>query len=624
MHNRLSPVGKNSSNNNYNNFDFRIIVVGVGITLMMLILIIRVVYLQVYEFKTYQTRSIENHIQVVPTGALRGRIFDRNGEIIAGQTTDFDLIYYPDEGQLADEKVISLLENTINLTLRERKLIEQSNLRTRREGVIIRQKINYEEIAKITSLHFLQSGLEVGTRQYRYYPEKSTLATITGYVGKISESEKSKIEIAGKADEYRGIDYIGKVGLEKYYEESLRGLPGVKEIETTAGGRTVRVLSEQPPTPGKDLITAIDTNLQRTILTAMGETNGAVVVLDVRNGDVLALVSNKSYDPNLFVGEVGKERADLFNDANKLLLNRAIAGVYPPASTFKPFVGIAGLENNKRSLKDTIFCPGYFSLPGSTHRYRDWNKNGHGVVDFNKSLVQSVDTYYYGLAVAVGVDILSSYISQFRFGKLTAIDLVGESAALMPTSEWKKKRFKRDWTAGDTVSMGIGQGYMLATPLQIAVGYSAIANRGFAYRPRVVKEIRNPLTGVIDEVPVSKIVDIKISDENINALIQALADVNKFGTAARAFAGAKYTSAGKTGTAQVISIAQDKTYRASELKAEYHDHALFAGFAPVENPQIAVVAVLENAGGGSAKAAPLVRKVMDEYFGVSNSNLKVK
>lgn len=605
----------NNLSSSQNNFKLRIIIVGVVISLMFVVLIARVAKLQVYDFDYYKTRANNNHIQIVPTGALRGRIFDKNMQIIAGQTPEFDLVYYPDESKLPEEKVISLLEYTINLTTREKKIIEQSTLRTRREGLILRQQINYEDIAKITSLSFMNSGLEVSTRLNRQYPLKEVLATITGYVGKISENELKKIKADKRDADYYGVDIIGKNGLEKYYENYLRGMPGNKEIETTAGGRVVRIIRENPPTPGSDLISSIDIKLQKKIYEWLGEKNGAVVALNPKNGEVLALVSNKSYDPNVFLGERGEEREALFSDVNNPLLNRAISGLYPPASTFKPFVGLAGLEYNKRTLKEKIYCPGYFSLPGSSHRYRDWNRNGHGNVDFYKSLVSSVDTYYYGLAYATGIDILSSYIGEFNFGKVTGIDIGGENAGLMPSSAWKKNRFNSDWVPGDTVSVGIGQGYMLATPLQIAVAYSALANRGYAFQPHIITEIRNPITYENKKIIHKKIINLKITPEYIDAVINALAGVNiPGGTAAGAFIGTKYTSAGKTGTAQVISIAQDKTYLASELKREFHDHALYAGFAPKDDPNIVVVAVIENAGGGSANAAPIVRKVMDEYL----------
>ena len=596
-------------------FEIRIIVAAILIGILFLVLIGRVIKLQVNDFDYFKTRSQNNYIQVVPTRPLRGKIFDRNNNLIAGHVTNYDLIYNPNISKFSKNQVIDLLGNTIGITEQEKRLIENSNIQNPNEGIILRRQLTKQEIANITSLEFLASGLDVKTRLYRYYPQKEILATISGYVGKISTEDQNRIIEANLKSKYRGIDIIGKLGLERYYEDYLRGAPGYKKIETTAFGKTIRTINELPPTPGYDLITSIDTELQAKIINLMGARNGAGVAIDPSNGEILALVSNQTYDPNIFVGESDQEIIKVLNDQNMPLLNRAIAGAYPPASTFKPFVGLAGLNYQRRELEEEYICNGYYSLPGSHHRYRDWNKSGHGKVNFHKSLVRSVDTYYYSLAVATGIENLQKYISKFNFGRTTGIDIVGEKSGLLPSSKWKKNKFRRDWSAGDTVSVGIGQGYMLSTPLQLAIGYSAIANRGYAYRPRIVKAVRNPLTGEINPTKQTKIIDLKIKPEYINAVISALADVNKpGGTSARAFSGAKYQSAGKTGTAQVISIAQDKVYRAKELKSKHLDHALYVGFAPVENPKIVMALILENAGGGSANAAPIVRKVFDEYL----------
>lgn len=594
--------------------------IGVLIVLSM-ILFARVGYLQVIRFDHYQTQSLDNRLQLIPTVSVRGNILDRHGELLAGHSTFFDLMYYPLQSNIEVDATIKFLESTIGLTSRERKSIESSNRVQKLAGITIRQQLSEEHIARISAHSVIDHGLEITSKLTRYYPEGSLLGHLTGYIGKLSEKDWRRIEEEGLKLKYWGIENIGKSGLEFQYEDDLRGTPGSREVEVDAVGRVVRVLAEKPPVPGNDIVTTLDLVLQKAAHEAFGGRQGAMVALNPNNGEILVMQSESGYDPNVFIEEKTSAINELFNLDSRPMLNRAIAGVYPPASTFKPFVGIVGLMLGKRGVHDTIYDPGYFSLPGSSHRYRDWKAGGHGTVDFFKSLVQSVDTYYYGLAVAIGMDNLSEHLSKFGFGMPTGIDLPGERSGLLPSPGWKKKRFQQDWFAGDTVSVGVGQGYMLATPLQMAYAYSMIANQGKAFRPHLLKSIRDPINGQVVDVQPTAPRSININTEYWQVLTKALAAVNQEGgTGARAFAGAKYQSAGKTGTAQVFTVAQNKKYVASEIKKELHDHAWYVGFAPVDKPQIVVAAILENSGGGGANAAPLVRKVLDAYFKRAGEN----
>jgi penicillin-binding protein 2 len=415
---------------------------------------------------------------------------------------------------------------------------------------------------------------------------------------------------------YRGTDYIGKTGLEQYYENELHGNTGIEQVEVDSAGRAVRILSRTPPVSGNTLILSIDAKLQDIAEQAFGDYRGALVAIDPANGEVLAFVSRPGYDPSLFVDGIDADSWKTLNESlDHPLNNRALRGQYPSGSTIKPFMALAGLFYNIRSPAHTIGDPGYYTLSGSSHQYRDWKKGGHGTVDLFKSIVISCDTYYYGLAVEMGIDNIFNFLSRFGFGKKTGIDLEGETSGLLPSQEWKMKRFKQKWFTGDTVSVGIGQGYSLVTPLQLAAATATLANDGIGYRPHLVREVKNSVSGEIRKLEDKPAFDIKLDAAHIDLVKRAMTAVTQpGGTAAQASAGAGYTLAGKTGTAQVVGMKQGEKYDASKIDERHRDHAWFISFAPVDKPRIAVVVLAENGGHGGGTAAPIARKVMDYYL----------
>ena len=437
-----------------------------------------------------------------------------------------------------------------------------------------------------------------------------------GYIGRINKTDLERLEAADNLANYRGSEHIGKTGLEQSYEKELHGTTGFAEVETDVGGRAVRTLSRTPPTSGNNLTLHVDLKLQQVAEQAFGDFRGALIAIEPKTGGVLAYLSKPGFDTNLFVDGIDTQNWDLLNNSpDKPMVNRAMHGQYPPGSTFKPFMALAALELNKRTESYGINDPGFFTLPGNSHRYRDWKVGGHGFVNLHKSLVISCDTYYYGLAVDMGIDTIFNFISHFGFGKKTGIDIEGERTGLLPSTEWKMKRFKQKWYVGDTVSVGIGQGYNLATPLQLAVATATLANNGTQMRPQFVRQIENSKTNVITPRPPEIVSTLPIKPENLTIVHNALIDVTRpGGTAARASAGTPYTIAGKTGTSQVISIKQGEKYVESRVAERHRDHALFIAYAPADNPKIAVAVLVENAGHGGSIAAPIARAVFDYYL----------
>ncbi|MGH8743376.1 MAG: penicillin-binding protein 2, partial [Burkholderiales bacterium] len=424
------------------------------------------------------------------------------------------------------------------------------------------------------------------------------------------------LEDQGLLPNYRGSDYIGKTGIEQSYETELHGRAGFEQVEIDANGRAVRTLDRTPPISGNNLLLSLDARLQEFAEKAFGSYRGALVAIEPSSGGVLAFVSKPGFDPNLFVDGIDPQNWEALNNSpDKPLTNRAMHGQYPPGSTFKPFMALAGLELNKRSPQYTIFDPGYFMLPGSTHRYRDWKAGGHGNVDLHKSLVVSCDTYYYGLANELGIDNIHSFISKFGLGSKTGIDIEGEAAGILPSQEWKQNRYREKWYAGDTVSVGVGQGYDLVTPLQLAYAITILANNGIAFRPHLVRDIQDGKTGQLRGVTNKVPYVLQLKQSNLEMVKNALIDVMRpGGTAARAGAGSSYSIAGKTGTAQVIALKQNEKYDESKVAERQRDHALFIAYAPADKPQIALAVLVENGGHGASTAAPLARQVLDFYL----------
>lgn len=597
-------------------FRLRLIVSGSVVLGMFLLLAVRFFYVQVVDYDHYRTLAEANRISVVPIVPNRGLILDRNGVVLAHNFSAYTLEITPSKVAKL-ESTIDALAQLVEITPKDRKrfkkLLEESH---NFESLPIRSRLNEVEVARFSVNRYRFPGVDIKARLFRHYPMGEEMSHALGYIGRINDADLEKLDESGDMANYRGTDHIGKIGLEQSYERDLHGITGFEQVETDAGGRAVRTLSRTPPVSGNNLRLFLDSRLQQVAEQAFGNYRGALVAIDPKTGGVLAFVSKPGFDPNLFVDGIDAANWDVLNNSpDKPLINRATRGAYPPGSTFKPFMALAGLELEKRSPSFTIADPGYFMLPGSSHHYRDWKPGGHGMVDMRRSIVISCDTYYYGLAVELGPDNIYNFISQFGFGKKTGIDIDGEVPGLLPSREWKMKRFKQKWYTGDTVSVGIGQGYNLATPIQLAVAVSSIANNGTTNQPQLVKGIQDGRTGQIQYLPPKMLHKINFKPEYLELVKGAMADVLRpGGTAAQAGANAPYVIAGKTGTAQVIAMKQGEKYVESRVAERNRDHALFIAFAPAEDPRIAIGILVENGGHGGSVAAPIARKVFDYYI----------
>jgi penicillin-binding protein 2 len=599
-------------------FHFRLrLVVGMSFVLILLaILLLRFVYLQGFRHSYYQTLAENNRISVVPIVPNRGLILDRNGVELARNYSGYTLEV--NQTKVKDmEATINALAEVVEITPRDRKkfkklLAESHNFET----LVIRSKLSDEEISRFAAQQYRFSGVEINARLFRDYPLSDKASHLIGYIGRINEKDVDRLEEEDLADNYRGSDYMGKTGLEQSYETELHGTTGTEQVEVDSAGRAVRMLSRTPPVSGNNIVLSIDAKLQEIAEDAFGDYRGALVAIDPNNGEVLAFISKPGYDPSLFIDGIDTESWDeLNNSPDHPLNNRALRGQYPSGSTIKPFMALAGLNYNIRSPTQTISDRGYYTLAGSSHQYRDWKKDGHGTVDMFKSIVVSCDTYYYGLAVELGIDNIFEFLSRFGFGKKTGIDLEGESSGLLPSQDWKTKRFKQKWFTGDTVSVGIGQGYSLVTPMQLAYATATLANNGVAHTPHLVKEIRGAQAKDNRIIANEPLADLKINPEHLDLVKRAMAAVTQpGGTAVAASAGAEYHIAGKTGTAQVVGMKQGEKYDASKIDERHRDHAWFIAFAPAEQPKIALVVLAENGGHGGGTAAPIARKVFDYYL----------
>ncbi|MCX7184093.1 MAG: penicillin-binding protein 2 [Nitrosospira sp.] len=597
-------------------FQLRLAISAGFVLLLFGLLFARFFYLQVSQREHYHTLAEANRISISPIVPNRGLIFDRNGEVLAHNYSAYTLEIMP--SKVANlEATINELANVVEIAARDRKRFKKLMGESKQfESLPIRTRLSDVEVARFAANRYRFPGVEIKARLFRQYPKGEGASHVVGYISRINSQDLQQLEASGDSTNYRGSDYIGKIGVEQSYEKELHGITGFEEVETDAAGRAVRVLSRTPPISGNNLKLSLDAKLQEVAEQAFGERRGALVAIDPTSGDVLAFVSKPGFDPNLFVDGIDSENWDLLNNSiDRPLNNRALRGVYPPGSTFKPFMALAGLELKKRTPQYTISDAGFFSLPGSSHRYRDWKVGGHGSVDIHKSLVISCDTYYYGLANDLGIDKIFSFISQFGLGKLTGIDIEGEVSGLLPSQEWKMRRHKQKWYAGDTISVGIGQGYNLTTPLQLAFATAILASNGTAFRPHLVKQVTNSKTGAVRDVVTQPQYTLNFNPENMQRVHNALVDVTRpGGTAARAGAGAAYTFAGKTGTSQVIGMKQGEKYVESKINERHRDHALFIAYAPAEKPKIALAVLVENGGHGGAAAAPIARLVFDYHL----------
>lgn len=601
-------------------FRFRLGFAAVFVIVCFGILIGRFVWLQVIQHDFYQTRAEDNRIALIPIVPNRGIITDRNGIVLAHNYSAFTLEITPAQaGNL--EETINTLAEIIDIQPKDRKrfkrlLDEAKNF----ESIPIRTRLSDAEVARFSAHRYRFPGVEVKARLFRQYPLGTVASHAIGYIGRITERDLKWIEDSEKQANYKGTDHIGKTGLEQHYEFELHGETGYEQVEIDAGGRALRSLKRIPPVSGNSLQLTLDIKLQEITEKAFGDRKGALVAIDPSTGGVLALVSTPTYDPNLFVDGITPENWKELNDhPDKPMINRTINGAYPPGSTFKPFMALAGLTYGKRRPEQAIADPGFFTF--GNHTFRDDKQGGHGLVDMYKSIVVSCDTYYYMLANDLGIDNISAFMRQFGFGQKTGVDLgiggTSESEGVLPSPEWKKRRFKKPeqqkWYAGETISIGIGQGYNAYTPIQLAQAVATLANNGVMFRPHLVKYVTDTRTGEKTPVEPRPLRTLPILQEHIDVIKRAMVGVNTEGTGARAFRGAEYVAAGKTGTAQVFSL-RGAQYKESEIKKELRDHALFIAFAPADQPKIALAVLVENGGFGAEAAAPIARQVLDYYL----------
>ena len=584
--------------------------------LLFLVLFSRFFWLQVLQYDHYHALAENNRISLVPAPPSRGVIYDRQGQVLAQNFSAYTLEITPSKtGKL--EETLDRLTEVVSIDAGDRKrfkrlLAESKNF----ESIPIRNKLSEEEVARFTVNRYRFPGVEVKARLFRQYPYGEVFSHVVGYIGRIGQRDLDRLEESEQLANYRGSDHIGKLGIESTYEAWLHGRTGIEKVETDSSGRAVRLLSRTAPISGHNLYLHLDAKLQQVAEQVFGDYRGALVALDPRNGGVLALVSKPGFDPNLFVDGIDSATWRELNDADERpLINRALRGMYPPGSTLKPFMALAGLENGVRKPGDSISDPGYFTLPGSSHRYRDWKKDGHGMVDLKRSIIVSCDTYYYGLAQQLGIERMAGFLGQFGFGARTGVDLDGELAGLMPTPAWKKKRFNQPWWPGETVIAGIGQGYVLATPMQLAVATMAIANNGMVYKPQLIRAWSDPVSGQLSQAAPRLVGHINMRPEHLRLVREAMVEVMlPGGTAAVAGANTPYPFAGKTGTAQVVGIRQGEKYNEHLVAARHRDHALFIAFAPADEPRIVLAVMVENGGHGGSTAAPVARKVIDYWL----------
>ncbi|MGS7250480.1 penicillin-binding protein 2 [Pseudomonas sp. SK] len=596
----------------------RVVVGAVAVVLLVCVLIARLYYLQIIQYDYHSTLSENNRVHVQPIPPTRGLIFDRNGVIVADNRPSFSLSMTRERAGNWQEVLDTIVE-VLELTPDDRALFEKRMRQGRRpfEPVPILFELNEEQIARVAVNQFRLPGVEVVAQLVRHYPQGAHFAHSVGYVGRINEKELKTLDPVN----YSGTHHIGKTGIERFYEDALHGQVGYEEVETNARGRVLRVLKRTDPKPGKDIVLSLDIKLQEAAEAALGGRRGAVVALDPRTGEVLAMVSQPSFDPNLFVTGIGfKAYAELRDSIDRPLFNRVLRGLYPPGSTIKPAVAIAGLDSGVVNAGSRVFDPGYYQLPNYDHKYRNWNRTGDGWVDLDTAIMRSNDTYFYDLAHKMGIDRLSSYMNKFGIGQRVSLDMFEESAGLMPSREWKRATRRQAWFPGETLILGIGQGYMQATPLQLAQATALIANKGVWNRPHLAKTIEGQPP--VDDNPMDNIVLRDKSDwaKVTHGMEQVMH--NARGTARKAAIGAQYRIAGKSGTAQVVAIKQGEKYDRNKLQERHRDHALFVAFAPADDPKIVVSVMVENGESGSGVAAPVVRQVMDAWLLDENGRLK--
>ena len=594
-------------------FRMRVLAVGAVVFLAFCLIVGRLIVLQVMRHEDLAEQAESNRTAVVPIVPNRGLIVDRNGVVLATNYSAYTLEITP--SKVDDlESTIDELSKVVDIHTRDRRRFKRLMEDARSfESLPIRTRLTDEEVARFTAQRYRFPGVDVKARLFRTYPMGEVASHAIGYIGRINQREKARIEDSDEAANYRGTDHIGKLGVEQSFETTLHGQTGVERMETSAGGHAVRRLASYPATPGNTVMLSLDIKLQKMVEDLFGDRRGALVAIDPRNGEILALVSKPTFDPNLFVEGIDSENWQALNESiDKPLLNRALRGTYPPGSTYKPFMALGALQTGKRGPGVVVNDPGFYMFAG--HRFGSPEGNLGGV-DMQRAIQLSSNVYFYSLANEMGVDTIHDFMKPLGFGQTTGIDINGEVRGVLPSTEWKRNTYKRPelrrWYSGETVSLGIGQGYNNFTMLQLASAEATLANGGTRFRPHLIKAIRDTVSGQVTEVPQPPGQPLGYARKNVEIVRNALVSVNKGGTGTKIFAGAPYTSAGKTGTAQAVSLGQNVKYNAKAMEEHQRDHSLFAAFAPAENPQVAVALIVENAGFGAAAAGPIARRVFD-------------
>lgn len=595
-------------------FRSRVLVVGLTVLCAFALLVARLVYLQVVRHDDLSEQAENNRTAIVPIVPNRGLILDRNGVVLATNYSAYTLEITPSRVDKLEETIAALAQ-VVEIQPRDKRRFKRLREESRNfESLPIRTRLTDEEVARFAAQRFRFPGVDIKARLFRSYPLGESGSHIVGYMGRINQAEKENIEGSDDEGNYRGTDYIGKLGVEQSLEQQLHGTTGVERVETSAGGRAVRKLASNPATPGDTVMLSLDIHLQKLVEDMFGARRGALVALDPKTGDVLAFVSKPTFDPNLFVDGIDQESWQALNESiDKPLLNRALRGTYPPGSTYKPFMAMAALQTGKRSPTALINDPGYFMFGG--RRFGSPENERGGIMDMHRAIVESSNVYFYSLANELGVDVIHDFMKPLGFGQITGIDINGEVRGVLPSQAWKRGYFKRPeqkkWFAGETISLGIGQGYNSFTMLQLAQATAVLANNGVKHKPRLVIGTQDPVTHVLQPLPPGPPENLGYKAENVAVVRKALVGVTQVGTSAKVFAGAGYLSGGKTGTAQAVTMGQKDKYNKARMEEHQRDHALYIAFAPADDPKIALAVIVENAGWGAAAAAPIARRVFD-------------
>ncbi|MES2282590.1 MAG: penicillin-binding protein 2 [Pseudomonadota bacterium] len=595
-------------------FRARVLVASLAVLFAFSLLGARLVYLQVYRHADLNEQAENNRTAVVPIVPNRGLILDRNGVVLATNYSAYTLEITPSRVDNLEE-TIAALEKVVDIQLRDKRRFKRLREESKNfESLPIRTRLTDEEVARFAAQRFRFPGVDIKARLFRNYPYGELGSHVVGYIGRINQAEKEAIEEGDDEGNYRGTDYIGKLGVEQSFEQQLHGTTGVEQVETSAGGRAVRKLATNPATPGNTVMLSLDIKLQKLVEDMFGDRRGALVALDPKTGDVLAFVSKPTFDPNLFVDGIDTESWESLNESiDKPLLNRALRGTYPPGSTYKPFMAMAALQTGARSPATLINDPGFYMFGG--RRFGSPENEKGGIMDMNRAIVESSNVYFYSLANEMGVDAIHDFMKPLGFGQTTGIDINGEVRGILPSQAWKRGYFKKQeqqkWFAGETISLGIGQGYNSFTMLQLAQATAIIANNGVKHKPRLVIGTQDPVTRVMHSLPMAPAEDLGYKPENVAIIRKALLGVTQGGTSTRVFAGAGYLSGGKTGTAQAVTMAAKGKYNSAKMEEHQRDHALYIAMAPADDPKIALAVIVENAGWGAGAAAPIARRVFD-------------